>query len=129
MDMKTQTTRNDRILKGLRWTARIFGTTIVFFWMIVALAYGIQGSTEQGMEDTLMAILVIGTTIGVLLAWKFERVGGFITLLFGIAHSIFALLAAGHNHAFAMLISGGPYIVTGILFLLADTRSRKLQTI
>lgn len=128
MDMKTQTTRYDHISKGLRWTARIFGTTIVFFWLIVALAYGIQGSPKQGMEDTLMAILVVGTTVGVLLAWKFERMGGLITLLFGIAHSVFALFAAGHNHAFAMSISGGPYILTGILFLLAYTRSQKLQT-
>jgi hypothetical protein len=126
--MNTQTARYDRITKVLRWSARIFGTTIVFSWMIVALAYGTQGFTEQGTEDTFMAILVVGTTIGVLLAWKYEKIGGLITLLFGIAHSIFALFASGHNHAFAMLISGGPYISTGILFLLAYTRSLKLQT-
>jgi len=72
-----------------------------------------------------MAILILGTTIGVFTAWKAEKIGGIITLCFGIAHSSFALYASGHNHAFAMLISGGPFIFTGILFLVADTRSTR----
>jgi hypothetical protein len=113
--------------KILRWIARILGTLIVLFWLIVALAYGTGEPSEQGTEDIIMAILVLGTSIGILLAWKFERIGGIITLLFGIAHSIFALFASGHNHAFAMLISGGPFIVIGILFLIVSTLSRKVQ--
>jgi len=125
--MNNQTARYERTTKVFRWIARIFGTMIVLLWLIVALAYGIGEPSEQGTEDTIMAILVVGTTIGVLLAWKFEKVGGFITLLFGIAHSTFALFASGHNHVFAMLISGGPFILTGILFLIANTRRMKTQ--
>jgi hypothetical protein len=74
-----------------------------------------------------MAILVLGTTIGILVAWKIERIGGLITLLFGIAHSIFALFASGHNHVLAMLISGGPFIVVGILFLATSARSTRFE--
>jgi hypothetical protein len=123
--MNNQTVRYERTTRVLRWIARIFGTLIVLLWLIVALAYGIGEPSEQRTEDIIMAILVVGTTIGVLLAWKHEKVGGFITLLFGIAHSIFALFASGHNHAFAMLISGGPFTLTGILFLIANNRRMK----
>jgi hypothetical protein len=125
--MNNRANRYDRTTKTLRWIARIFGTLIVLFWLIVALAYGTLEPSELGAEDIMMAILVVGTTIGVLLAWKLERIGGIITLLFGIAHSIFALFASGHNHAFAMLISGGPFIVIGILFLIVSARSTRFK--
>jgi amino acid transporter len=125
--MNNETPHYERTTKVLRWIARIFGTLIVLLWLIVALAYRTGEPSEQGTEDIIMAILVVGTTIGVLLAWKFEKVGGYITLLFGIAHSTFALFASGHNHAFAMLISGGPFIFTGILFLITDNRRMKVQ--
>lgn len=105
--------------------ARILGTLIVLLWLIVAFASGTSEPSERGAEDIIMAILVVGTTVGVVLAWKFEKIGGFITLLFGIAHSIFALFASGHNHGFAMLISGGPFIITGILFLISNNRRMK----
>lgn len=117
----------DRTTKILRWIARILGTLIVLFWLVVALAYGTGEPSEQGLEDIIMTILVVGTTIGILLAWKLERIGGIITLLFGIAHSIFALFASGHNHAFAMLISGGPFIVIGILFVIVSARSTRVS--
>jgi hypothetical protein len=125
--MNNRANRYDRTTKTLRWIARIFGTLIVLLWLIVALAYGTLEPSELGAEDIMMAILVVGTTIGVLLAWKLERIGGIITLLFGIAHSIFALFASGHNHAFAMLISGGPFIVIGILFLIVSARSTRFK--
>lgn len=35
----------------------------------------------------------------------------------GIAHSTFAFFAAGHNKALAVVISGGPFLLAGILFL------------
>jgi succinate dehydrogenase hydrophobic anchor subunit len=125
--MNNQTNRYDHTTKTLRWIARISGTLIVLFWLIVAFAYGTGEPSELGAEDIMMAILVVGTTIGVLLAWKLERIGGVITLLFGIAHSIFAIFASGHNHAFAMLISGGPFIVIGILFLIVSARSTRFK--
>ncbi len=35
-----------------------------------------------------------------------------------------AFFAAGHNHAFAMLISGGPYLLVGGLFLASQRKSK-----
>ena len=125
--MNHQSAYYEHTSKRLRWIARILGTLIVLFWLFVVVINGIVEPSKLGTEDITMLILIVGTTIGVLVAWRSERIGGFITLLFGITHSIFALIASGHNHLFAMLISGGPFILIGILFLIADAHSKKSQ--
>ena len=60
------------------------------------------------------------------IAWWREWIGGVVLVICAIAHSTFACFAAGHNHAFAMLISGGPYLLTGILFLWSWRKSRSI---
>jgi len=126
--MENETEKPDRTTTAIRWTARTIGTIVVIFWVLIAIGYGITEPSKLALEDMVMAVLVAGTTIGVLLSWANERTGGMITLLFGIAHSTFALIASGHNHVFAMLISGGPFILVGTLFLLAEKRSRTVET-
>jgi hypothetical protein len=44
--------------------------------------------------------------------------------LVAVARALFAYLASGHNRAFAMLISGGPFLLVGVLFLLYWARSQ-----
>ncbi|OGO17305.1 MAG: hypothetical protein A2Z14_17395 [Chloroflexi bacterium RBG_16_48_8] len=56
--------------------------------------------------DGVMVIFIIGTSFGVLLTSKVERIEGSITLLLGIAHRILAQVSSWHTHAFALLVSG-----------------------
>ncbi len=74
-------------------------------------------------EDKIMAGLITGSLLSMLVAWFREGVGGMLLLVCGVAHSTFAYFAAGRNIALAMAISGGPFLVLGILFLLARRRS------
>ncbi|MBU2236345.1 hypothetical protein KKA01_04815 [Patescibacteria group bacterium] len=76
------------------------------------------------MESFILTCLVIFAAVGVVIAWKNAKNGGMLTLVAGIALSVFALFSAGHNHAFAMLISGGPYIIAGALFLASCKKSK-----
>jgi hypothetical protein len=62
-------------------------------------------------------VLIVTSILGVLVAWFREGLGGAILLTVGVAHSTFALFAAGHNRGLAMLISGGPFLLIGVLFL------------
>ena len=126
--MENETEKLDRTTAVIRWTARTIGTIVVLFWVLIAIGYGITEPSNLTLDDIVMAVLVAGTTIGVLVSWVQERTGGIITLLFGIAHSIFALIASGHNHLFAMLVSGGPFILVGTLFLITEKRSRTEET-
>jgi len=38
-------------------------------------------------------------------------------LAVAVAHSTFAYFSAGHNKGLAMLISGGPFLIVGLLFV------------
>jgi succinate dehydrogenase hydrophobic anchor subunit len=125
--MDKETEKTDRTTGTLRWMARAIGTIVVLFWLLIAIGYAITEPPSLSLDDIVMAVLVAGTTIGVFISWTNERTGGIITLLFGIAHSTFALIASGHNHALAMLVSGGPFILVGILFLITDSRSKKVD--
>ena len=74
---------------------------------------------------TIMAGLIITSVLGVLIAWWREGIGGTILVICAVAHSTFAYIVAGHNKGLAMLISGGPFLLIGILFLASGWRSRR----
>lgn len=75
----------------------------------------------------MLAGLIVASALGVLIAWWQEGIGGTIIVICAIAHSTFATIASGHNKGFAMLITGGPLLVAGILFLASWWRSERLS--
>ena len=75
-------------------------------------------------EGIAVTILAIANILGVVLAFRRERLGGMVLVATGLAFSIFAIFSAGRNHALAAAVSGGPFIVSGVLFLLASTNPR-----
>ena len=115
----------DQPAKRIRWVARGTGSLITAFWLFMSMGYAIGESEETWTwESTVIAVLFAISTMGFVIAWRRELVGGVILVVCAVAHSTFALFAAGHNHAFAMLISGGPYLLIGTLFLLSWRRSK-----
>jgi hypothetical protein len=115
----------DRNAKILRWTARGFGTLIASIWLLIAILSLIYEQEQGGIESTIMAVLIVSSILGVVIAWLRELEGGLIILVIAIAHSTFALIEAGHNKGLAVLISGGPFFVIGSLFIATWWRSKK----
>jgi len=64
-----------------------------------------------------MTGLIPASALSVLITWRQEEIGGTLLLICAIAHSTFEYFASGHNQGLAMLISGGPFLLVGILFL------------
>jgi hypothetical protein len=119
--------QSDRITGLVRWIARILGTAAAVFWVLALTASAI-GEASQGLFKFTLVGLVLGSlnlmaAIGAVLAWKTERTGGIILTLAGIGLFIFALVEADFNKLFAALISGAPFLVAGILYLVAWRRS------
>jgi hypothetical protein len=100
------------------------GAVVAGFWLFMGIGHAIDGSEPFTAESAVMATLMSASVLGVLIAWRREGLGGAIVVACGVAHSTFALFAAGRNHVFAMLVSGGPFLLIGVLFLLAWRRSR-----
>jgi hypothetical protein len=101
------------------------------FWLFVGLIHviaAVVAAAEPGpwtWESTVLAGLIVASALGVLIAWWREGIGGTIIVICAIAHSTFATIASGHNKGFAMLITGSPLLVAGILFLASWWRSER----
>lgn len=122
----------DSKTKWMRWIARGIGSLAGAFWLLSLIASLIAevmgGYTTWSLEGTMLGGLVTFAALGVLIAWRREGSGGMIVLIGAIALCTFAYVTAGHNKVFAMLISGGPFLVAGVLFLACWRRSERGRT-
>jgi hypothetical protein len=108
----------------LRWFARLIGTLGAGMWMFIIIGSIVKGLGPLDPESLFLSILILLSTFSVVVAWRREGLGGAMVLASGIAYAIFSWIAAGRNKLFAAAISGGPFILSGILFLLS-WRSQK----
>ena len=117
---------DNRKVKWIRWPARIIGTIIASFWVLSLVASAIaEYGTPITLEGIILAVIVVVNTAGVIIAWRREKIGGIIIVAAAAVLCIFAYITAGHNKIFAMLFSGFPFLISGILFLVSWWESRK----
>ncbi len=123
----------DKTTKVIHWTARILGSVSGAFWVlaltlstIMESKLGVKPTPEAKLEGTILGCLVAIVVIGVIIAWFREGIGGFLTTLGAIALCIFSYISAGHNKIFAVLISGIPFLIAGILSLISWWRLKRL---
>jgi hypothetical protein len=117
----------DRTTRWLRWIARGLGTLSSAWWLFIGIAEAIFGREPWPLEGAMLSVLAGANAVGVAIAWWRERIGGTVLVIAGTALCAFAYVTAGHNKGFAVLVSGGPFLVTGILFLASGWRSGVLQ--
>jgi hypothetical protein len=117
-----------RAAQWMRRIARLIASLAAVFWVfsLTASFIGevISDSFTWSPEGAILGGLMIVSVFGVLIAWRRERTGGVILVLCGLALSVFAYISAGHNKAFVILVSGVPFLVPGVLFLLSWWMSR-----
>jgi hypothetical protein len=105
--------------RRVHWTARGISAFVTAFWLLISIAEAIGEPEPWTWQSWMMAGLITSSTLGVIVAWWKEGTGGAIVIACAIAHSTFAAIVAGHNKLLAVLISGGPYLLIGILFLVS----------
>lgn len=103
--------------RWMRWLGRGIGSFAGAWWLFIAIAEVIVDRTSWSLEGAVLGGLVGVTALGVLVAWWRERIGGTIVVVGAAALCVFAYVTAGYNKGLAVLISGGPFLVAGILFL------------
>ena len=118
LSKKVKTRQQQSSKRGVwYWLPRILAILIALFISLFALdafaedyAWWQQiGALLIHLVPTYILILVI------LIAWKWEQVGGIIFILFGLGY--IALMGANFEWI-AFLLVGGPPIITGGLFLI-----------
>jgi CHASE2 domain-containing sensor protein len=115
--------------KWLRRIARGLGAFWGCFWIFSLIATGIGevsgGEYQWDWEGIALAGLIAVEAIGIVIAWEREKIGGAVIAVTSIILCVFAYFSAGHNHWFAVLVSGVPFLISGVLFLLVSRQKSK----
>lgn len=119
--MNDTTSKSTRLVVTLRWLARVIGTLslVVFLFFFVADCIG-KGKIAVESDRILMTVSLFITFIGLVIAWKWEGIGGTTALVGLIGFNIFD-----------PAIDRGTFVVTGlyglptIIFLFCWWRTRK----
>ena len=122
--------------KILYWAPRIIGILTILFISMFAFDSFSPGNTSG---QNLLALLIhmlpsIGLLILLLVAWKWELIGGIIFTLAGIAWSIFVYMinfrrtGSAGKALFVVLTLALPLIITGILFIMNHLQKKKQET-
>jgi hypothetical protein len=125
--MKTST-------KALYWTARILGILAILFVSLFSLdAFSSERTFLQNTTAFLMhnipSFILLASLI---IAWKWEKVGGIILTIVGLAFSIFIFVFNFKRNHFPLmtcllqaLVVAMPFVLAGILFILSHFRRKK----
>lgn len=113
-------------MRALSIIARTVGTAAAAWWLLSLIVSTVmEAGTPFTLEAAMMGTLVLGNIAGVILAWFREGPGGIVLGCFSVTLSIFAYFSAGHNRIFAVAVSGLPFIIAGIMFLVLGYRKTR----
>jgi len=108
-------------LRGLRWAARSWGVLAIAIVLVIALGEGMNPARFSASEMALFAFFPLGVCIGMAVAWRWERLGGCITVAslcaFYLVHRFFS---SHFPHGLAFLALSAP----GFLFVICGTWNR-----
>lgn len=113
-----------RKLNVLYWTPRILGMFFICFLAIFALDVFVPGkSIGYYLIALFMHLLPNFILLGLLLvAWKYERIGGTIFLIIGV---FFTYFFKTYEHVINVVVISCPLFLIGLLFLLHDYSLKK----
>jgi hypothetical protein len=117
-----------RILSVLIWFARILAILAILFMLMFSMdTFGGGESFGRQLSGFLVhsipALLLIGALI---VAWKFEIIGGVIFIIIAVALGIYWNSFKGNSGSLLILV---PFLLTGLLFLLHGLLTRKSKAV
>jgi len=134
------TDSSDKTTKRLRLIARIISAPIILYALIMLIGYGYNWVTTgtadpYAVEDypfieNIPPILMFLAVIGLAIAWRWEKIGGIINLLFCVATLItipFTGLDFQSSRGWMPMILVLIIAVPGILFLVYWQKSSKIN--
>ncbi|MCL4459204.1 MAG: hypothetical protein M1136_10305 [Chloroflexi bacterium] len=90
------------------------------------LVFAIGEDTTEGATPGVLLLLLGLAVLGVLTAWRWEGIGGMVTVVGAIALGTFVYTVAWRNKILAALIYSLPFLSPGILLLICWWRTRTL---
>lgn len=110
--------------RRIRLLARVLGTISAVLYLSIMILEVAFPHAEASLEGTMLGGLTTFAVISLFLAWRWERIGGAMAVVGGIALGVFAFITAGHNKVPIMFVIGLPILVPGLLYLLSWRREK-----
>lgn len=122
----------DTSIKILHWTPRIICILAILFISLFALdSFESDRTVWQQIGDFLMHLIPsYGLIIFLIVAWKWEFIGGIIFILIGLGFSPFIFMhnyKMNHSVDFSLqtvFIITMPFVIVGILFIVSHFKKR-----
>ncbi|MDT3739111.1 MAG: hypothetical protein RO257_06360 [Candidatus Kapabacteria bacterium] len=123
--MKRKTDSADSIGRVIQWIARSFSILAIFVILIFVVGEGFNPFKFTSEELLLSIFFPVFTLIGLIVAWKYELIGGLISVaglvLFYIFHQI---ISQDFPEGWAFLVFTAP----AFLFILYAALHKNLRT-
>jgi succinate-acetate transporter protein len=100
--------------------ARFIGLSFGSLWIFIIVFQAITEGKPQTIESVLLFVLIIANLSAVIISLKSVKVGGLLLSIFALLFCLFSFLAVGHNKLLAVLVSGVPFLISGIMLLYYD---------
>ena len=117
----------NRLTKGMRWSARVVGLLACGLFLQFIIESGARVlpalSWDSPREMPLLLALVMAVA-GVLVAWRWEAIGGAMALVGSLAIMVMVYLESGSTMIIAAVILTLPLAVAGALYLGCCWRTR-----
>jgi hypothetical protein len=105
-----------------------FLTAVLYIWVFVAATLWPMGVTGAGAIGLLSFLFLVVATVGLILTWRWEGLGGLIVVFSGIALSVVIYFLTNENRWLTIFFYSSPFIITGSLCLVCWHRARKQRT-
>ena len=120
-------------IKVLHWVPRIICILAILFVSLFALdSFSSERTFWQNIGALMMHLIPSFVLIAVLIvAWKWEKIGGITLTILGLAFFIFIFifnLKRTHSVSTSLLIAltfSVPFVLVGILFIISHFRKKK----
>lgn len=109
----------------MRWSGRLLGALALLIFLGLAFEEGPPQSADLAQWEKPAQMLALGfVTLGYLLSWRFEGVGGALMVASGVAMGALASVAF---QPFTSLFAALAFFVPGLLFLLVWQRTQTVR--
>lgn len=117
-------------IKGIRWFTRIVGSLLVLLVLIIVIGSIIEPYPQGRESITPGAILLliggISMVVGIVVAWFWEGLGGFLTVGgFVFFYAVHLFVEKSHHRGWGIFIT---FLIIGLLFIFCWWQSRKLTS-
>jgi hypothetical protein len=112
----------DLLTRGIRWSARTISLIIISFSLFMLISSALIDDSPADAGIIIFVMILIPTSLALVFAWGHEKHGGLIAVIGSIGLMVSVFFAAGHNRLQTSLLISSPFLISGLLFLLAWRR-------